>query len=144
MTQTLEPSSDFTTTVRVYFEDTDAQGVVYHANYLRFFERARTDFLRALGFEQRGMLEAQRLAIVISSVQMRFARPAKLDDLLAIRTRVTKMGRASFTFDQSAWRDGQLVCQAELRVACVGPDLRPAALPEDWYETIKKHIHEGD
>ncbi|HAW45598.1 MAG TPA: tol-pal system-associated acyl-CoA thioesterase [Sutterella sp.] len=126
--------------VRIYFEDTDTGGVVYHANYLRYFERGRTEYLRACGLEQYDMIASGRFVFVVSDITIAYKRPAKLDDLLEIRTSVEKMGRASFIFNQSAWRGDDLICQASVRVASVTPEGRPVAMPEEWTTRLQASL----
>lgn len=120
----------FVMPVRVYFEDTDAGGVVYYANYLKFCERARTEWLRALGFEQQALLDDTGLAFVVRSVQADYLASARLDDALMVQTRIDNVRRASILFAQNVLRDGKLLFTARVLVACV--DLqrqRPSALP---------------
>src|SRR5687768_16635065 len=93
--------SSFTITVRVYYEDTDAGGVVYYANYLKFMERARTDFLRSLGVEHDVLKERERRMFVVRSAQLEFLKPARLDDLLHVDVGITDIGGASLTFVQA-------------------------------------------
>lgn len=118
-------------TVRVYWEDTDAGGVVYYANYLRFFERARTEWLRALGVDQ-GRLQAELDCIfVVSDVQLRYLVAARLDDLLHITVRVTEQGRASLQLEQQAWRGDTLLAEGKVRVGCVkASSMKPCRIPE--------------
>ncbi|MDD9942249.1 MAG: tol-pal system-associated acyl-CoA thioesterase [Myxococcales bacterium] len=105
--------------VRVFIEDTDASGVVYHANYLRFMERARTEMMRSLGIEQSATFEHE-VAFVVHSAQMRFLRGARLDDLLRIETAVDNVRAASLVFHQVVrLRSGEPACEAQVRVACV-------------------------
>jgi len=115
--------------IRVYFEDTDAGGVVYYANYLKFAERARTEILRAGGFDHRRLAQEFGLQIVVKSCTVDFAAPARLDDALEVRSRIVTMGGASFTIRQEIFRSGAKLAQAEIRLACAGMDLRPARLP---------------
>lgn len=120
----------FTLTVRVYYEDTDAAGVVYYANYLRFCERARTEWLRQLGFEQNGLLSTDKVAFVVRSVAADYLLPARLDDLVTVSTRIASVGRASIVFAQSVLRNEELLFDSRISVACV--DLvrgRPIAIP---------------
>jgi acyl-CoA thioester hydrolase len=110
--------------VRVYFEDTDAQGVVYHANYLRFMERGRTNYLRLLGTDQRALFEeaqteASGFAFVVRSMQIDFYKPAFMDDLLDIITMPNEVKGASITLLQQCKRDGDLIVEARVRVAFV-------------------------
>ena len=118
--------------VRVYYEDTDLSGIVYHANYLRWFERARSDLLRRLGIDQRAAIEAGEGAYAVSELALRYLRPAKLDDDILIETRCTEMGAASCRMAQRALRDGQPLVEATLRVGFVAPDGRPRRQPAPW------------
>ena len=124
------PSEAFRWPVRVYYEDTDAGGVVYYANYLKFFERCRTEWLRALGVEQDALARDQGLQFVVTGIEAKYLRPARLDDELAIEARVAHAGRCSIVFDQSALRAGEVVAQARVTVACVDTQGVPARLPE--------------
>lgn len=132
-------SQEFIWSARVYFEDTDAGGVVYHASYLKFFERARTEFLRSLGWSQNALLEMKTCAFVVSDLSIQFKRPAKLDDELEIRTTLKSLQRASFVFDQRAYKGETLMTAAEVRVVCIDP-LKgvPTAIPSPIFETIEK------
>jgi acyl-CoA thioester hydrolase len=122
--------ASFTIPARVYYEDTDAAGVVYYANYLRFCERARTEWLRALGFGQRQLLDAQGTAFVVRSVQADYLAPARLDDTLSIVTRLTRTGRASLVFAQDVLRDGDTLFEARITIACIDvPSGRPTPIP---------------
>lgn len=129
--------------VRVYYEDTDLSGVTYHANYLRWFERARSDLLRMLEIDQRAAIEAGTGAYAVTDIQIRYLRPAKLDDDVVIETRCTEMRAASCRMHQRAYRDfgrgDELLTEATLRVGFVAPDGRPARQPEAWraaFQTI--------
>lgn len=116
---------------RVYYEDTDAGGVVYYANYLKYLERGRTEFLRALGFEQRQLAGETGLAFAVRSLSAEYLKPARLDDELRIETTVEEVGRAQVTFAQSIRRGEETLLTAHVRVACI--DLakgRPAPLPK--------------
>ncbi|MGC8701949.1 MAG: tol-pal system-associated acyl-CoA thioesterase [Thiomonas sp.] len=128
----------FTWPVRVYWEDTDAGGIVYYANYLKFFERARTEWLRSLGLAQSELAAQSGLVFVVADLQLRYAAPARLDDALQIQLRVLDLGAASLQVAQQAWRtDAQgapvsLLCEAPVRVGCVqSASLRPARIPAD-------------
>lgn len=115
--------------VRVYYEDTDAAGIVYYANYLRFIERGRTEFLRALGHDQHALMQ-EGVAFAVRSVNAEFLRPARLDDLLTIETAVASLGRAQLTFTQRILRGGELLLEAQVRIACIDPaGGRPIRLP---------------
>ena len=123
----------FTIPVRVYWEDTDAGGVVYHASYLRFMERARSDWLRAIGIDQAGLIRDERLQFVVVEMQIRYHRPARFGDELQVSVQVTEQGRASVTLDQevrSRTAAGELLVSATVRAACLDSDsLKPRPLP---------------
>ena len=106
--------------VRVYYEDTDAAGIVYYANYLRFMERGRTEFLRALGHDQ-NLLMQEGIAFAVRSASVEFLKPARLDDLLTIETGIASLGRAQVTFAQRILRDHVLLLDAKIRVVCIDP-----------------------
>ncbi|MCZ8171822.1 MAG: YbgC/FadM family acyl-CoA thioesterase [Novosphingobium sp.] len=119
--------------VRAYFEDTDLSGVVYHANYLRWFERARSDFVRLLGIDQRAVNEAGEGAFAVADLTIRYAAPARLDDAVLIETTCEELGAASCRMHQIARReDGLLLAEARLRVGFVAPDGRPRRMPAAW------------
>ena len=123
--------------VRAYFEDTDLSGVVYHANYLRWFERARSDMLRLLGIDQRAVHEAGGGAYAVADLSILYASSARLDDVVLIESRATDLRAASCRMHQRAFRQEQggstiLLAEAHLRVGFVGPDGRPRRQPEDW------------
>lgn len=105
--------------VRIYWEDTDASGIVYHANYLRYMERARTEFLRTIGLEQRKMQLEGAPVIVVSTMDIKFTRPAMLDDLLTVKTRIKLLRRASIVFEQTIVRGEETICTAQVRCASV-------------------------
>ena len=118
--------------VRVYYEDTDLSGIVYHANYLRWFERARSDVLRMLEIDQRAAIEAGEGAYAVADVQMRYLRPALLDDDIVIHTRCSELKAASVRMVQEAKRDGETICSATFRVGFVAPNGRPRRQPDVW------------
>jgi len=122
--------------VRVYFEDTDLSGVVYHANYLRWFERARSDMLRLLGIEQRSVHEAGDGAYAVSELTIRYLAPAKLDDTVIIESLAEEIGAASVRMHQRAFRGDLLLADARLRVGFVGPDGRPRRQPLAWRQAF--------
>lgn len=121
--------------VRVYWEDTDAGGVVFYANYLKFCERARTEWLRSLGPAQEAMRSAGQGMFVVSETHMRYLRPARLDDELTITVRLTDTGRASLAVAQQCWRGEQLLVEGEIRIGWVVPQpdggLKPARMPAE-------------
>jgi len=130
--------------VRAYFEDTDLSGVVYHANYLRWFERARSDFVRLLGIDQRGANEGGDGAFAVADLSIRYLVPARLDDGVFIETRCTELGAASCRMHQRATReDGVLLSEATFRVGFVAPDGRPRRMPKGWREAFATILSEG-
>lgn len=118
--------------LRVYYEDTDAGGIVYHANYLRWFERARSDLLDLLGIDQAAALSNGEGAYTVADVSLRYLLPARLGDTVNIETRAKAVGRASCTLQQTAWRGAARLTEATVRVGFVGPDGRPRRQPEAW------------
>ncbi|MBA3054682.1 MAG: YbgC/FadM family acyl-CoA thioesterase [Sphingomonadales bacterium] len=123
--------------VRAYFEDTDLSGVVYHANYLRWFERARSDMVRLIGIDQRGAQEAGEGSYAVSDLAIRYLAPARLDDAVVIETRAQDVGAASCRLLQKAFRQDAadtmtLLAEAQVRVGFVGPDGRPKRQPAAW------------
>ncbi len=133
------PTPLSTLDIRVYYEDTDAGGVMYYANYLKFFERGRTEWLRRLGVNQSELAAKEHRLFVIKKVEIQYRIPAKLDDLLAIHSRITRLGHASITFDQSALRGNELLCESSIQVACVDArTFRPAALTHELRTLLEK------
>jgi acyl-CoA thioester hydrolase len=135
----------FTWAVRVYYEDTDTGGIVFYANYLKFFERARTEWLRAAGVTQQALAETARIMFVVRSTAVDYHAPAKLDDELKLSVVVEKLGRASVNFYQEAWvEDGDVVrrvASGRIRVGCIGVgDTRPIPLPEQILAPLRQAI----
>jgi acyl-CoA thioester hydrolase len=130
-----EPSTTqpFSWPVRVYWEDTDAGGVVYHAGYLRFMERARSEWMRALGVDQMAFKQATGLAFMVRDMQIDFLRPALLDDELSVTVEIKERRAASILFTQTITKmDGCCLIRASVRVACVDLQrMRPAPIPAD-------------
>lgn len=121
----------FTWQIRVYIEDTDVGGVVFYANYLKFFERARTEWLRALSISQSELIAQEGAIFVVSGVSIDYRAPARLDDELKVTTRIDRLGRASVRFVQEAWRDDTFLASATVSVACVEfESLRPMPIPK--------------
>ena len=117
--------------LRVYWEDTDAGGIVYYANYLKFFERARTEWLRALGVPQQALRDATGAIFVVTDARIGYRRPARLDDQLDVTVRLAAAGRASLVIEQQAWCDDVLLAEGEIRIGCVeAATLRPRRLPD--------------
>ena len=125
---------EFIWQARVYYEDTDSGGVVYYANYLKFLERARTEWLRTFGIQQDTLAKQDGLIFAVRSVQLEYVKPAKFNDLLDISVAISQAGKASLTFDQTVRQaDGekQLLCSGKVKIACLTADtLRPKAIPE--------------
>jgi acyl-CoA thioester hydrolase len=117
--------------LRVYYEDTDAGGIVYHANYLRFAERARTEWLRALGLDHPTLLARQGCLFAVRRCRIDFRQPARLDDALVVRTRVAALGGARLGLLQEVRRDGRPLVTLEVELALVGTGLRPRRLPAE-------------
>ena len=123
--------------IRVYWEDTDAGGIVFYANYLKFFERARTEWLRAAGIEQHQLREDTGLIFVVAATQLRYAAPARLDDLLTVTVEPQPAGRASLVVRQRALRGGMLLAEGDIRIGCVrASDLKPQRLPDSVVAAI--------
>jgi len=123
----------FSWPVRVYYEDTDSGGVVYYANYLKFFERARTEFLRQFDLQQDQLIEQQNILFAVRNITVDYNKPAVFNDLLTVTTEIIELKKASLVFKQSIQRDGdeKILCQAICKVACLLADqLKPAAIPE--------------
>ncbi len=118
--------------VRVYYEDTDLSGITYHANYLRWFERARSDLLRLLKIDQRGAIEAGEGAYAVSEINLKYLRPARLDDDVVIVTTCTELGAASCRMHQVARRGDEILVDAQLRVGFITLEGRPRRQPADW------------
>jgi acyl-CoA thioester hydrolase len=126
-------------TVRVYYEDTDAGGVVYHASYLRYLERARTEWLRSLGYSQATLKAEDSLLFTVVSMQLDFLRPARLDDLLCVRSYASLAGGASVAFEQEILRgESERLLAAQVRVACLdSASFRPRRLPASLREKLQ-------
>ena len=117
--------------MRVYYEDTDMGGVVFYANYLKFMERGRTEWLRALGVNQSDLAAHEQRGFMVTELDIRYLKPARLDDLLQIESEVTRMGRASLHFHQTICREGELLTQSNIQVCCVETvNMRVVAIPQ--------------
>lgn len=125
-------SSRYVLPVRVYYQDTDAGGVVHHGTYLDFLERARTEWLRRMGLELSAWAEAEGSMLIVRHLEVAYRAPARLDDLLDVSAEVTELGRAQFTLAQQVCRGEELLVRATVNLACVSvAQLRPRALPEN-------------
>jgi acyl-CoA thioester hydrolase len=121
----------FSVPVRIYYEDTDTGGVVYYANYLRYMERARTDWLREKGFEQTVLADQLQIVLAVKHVAIDYLNPAKLDDALQVSAEVTRLGGASITFRQQVKRGEELLCDGEVRIVCLDTEtFKPKQIPE--------------
>jgi acyl-CoA thioester hydrolase len=124
--------------IRVYFEDTDTGGIVFYANYLKYFERARTEWLRACGVSQRVLGESSGTMFVVRSTAVDYRAPARLDDEIEIRSVASRIGRASVDFDQQAWCEGTLLASGTIRVGCVDrATMKPAPIPAIALEALQ-------
>ena len=129
--------TSFSHGLRVYWEDTDAGGVVFYANYLKYFERARTEWLRELGFSQELLRVQSGAMFVVSDSTLKYLSPARLDDWLCISVEVTELGRVSMNLFQQAWRGEKLLCEAQIRIACVdSTSFKPSRIPPSILDKI--------
>ena len=123
--------------IRIYYEDTDSGGIVYYANYLKFMERARTEWLRAEGFEQDELIAKDNVIFAVRSVQADYLSPARFNEELVISTKVIKKGKASITVEQVVIRDKDVLCRAVIKIASLNAqDFKPAIMPENLYNKI--------
>lgn len=117
--------------VQVYYEDTDAGGVVYHSQYLNFMERARTEFLRHVGFAQTALKEELGILFVVRDIHIRFKKPAKFDDALKVSTKLINVGRSLLEFEQNIYRGDEHLIAAKVEVVCIGADsFKPSSIPQ--------------
>lgn len=128
--------------IRVYWEDTDAGGIVFYANYLKFFERARTEWLRSLGVGQQALREETGGMFVVSETAVKYHRPARLDDELLVTAKLQDSGRASITIAQQAWRktsgEPELLCEGSIRIGWVSAaSMKPERIPSSILEALK-------
>jgi len=125
--------------IRVYYENTDAGGVVYHSEYLKFYERARTEWLRSLGFEQPELRARDGVIFVVRGMQIKYLQPARFNEQLEVHSRLTELGRSRFVFEQSLLRGEEVLNQATVEVVCVAESgFRPAALPANIRQQFEK------
>lgn len=131
-------SKTFIWPIRVYYEDTDAGGVVYHANYLNFFERARTEMLRSVGYEQDELVVNQGIIFAVRSAQVDYLSPARFNELLQVSSELTVAKKVSFTFEQVITRGDEVLCKSIFRIACLDAvSMRPKVIPENLLELLK-------
>ena len=125
--------------IRVYVEDTDAGGIVYYANYLKYMERVRTELIRALGYDKPALFDG--LQFVVHSVNIRYRQPAILDDNVVATAKLTQVSRTSFTLAQRVLRGDDVLVEAEVKVACINHEKkRPKAIPPDMLQTLKAAV----
>lgn len=133
------PADPFRFDIRVYYEDTDTGGVVYYANYLKFFERARTEWLRRLGVNQSEYAVQEQRLFVVKKVEIQYRKPAVLDDLLTLYSTITRVGPASVTFRQNAQRGEDHLCSSTIEVCCVDANtFRPVPLTTELRTLLEK------
>ena len=139
MVSVSKDTETFSHQVRVYVEDTDAGGIVFYANYLKYMERARTEFLRSLGYNKPALFDG--LQFVVRSVELLYHKPAVLDDMLDISADLIKLSKASFEMQQNIFKNGDLLVEAKVKIACISNNAkRPQAMPADIYQTLKNYV----
>lgn len=126
--------------IRVYYEDTDAGGVVYHARYLAFAERGRTEMLRAAGYEHAPLLADGGIAFAVVALNIQYRAPARLDDELIVKTQLTRMGGASMEMQQDIFCDGKPVAELKVTLVCVGKDFKAVRLPAEMRQIFEAKI----
>lgn len=137
MTALAPPPAPFRHRLRVYWEDTDAGGVVFYANHLKFFERARTEWLRALGIGQQDLRERTGAIFVVAETAVRYLRPARLDDELEVSVELQDAGRASLVVAQASWRGAERIAEGTIRIGCVDAGtFRPQRIPSAVLDAI--------
>jgi len=137
-------SLPFSHPTRVYWEDTDAGGVVYHAQYVAFLERARTEWVRSLGYGQDALRLTHGLVFAVRAMRIDFRRPARLDDALQVTVSLRRCRHASIVFAQSILREGELLLDAEVRCAALeASTFRPRAIPDALYQELIRHVQPG-
>ena len=131
------PPPLYTHTIRIYWEDTDAGGIVFYANYLKFFERARTEWLRSLGWAQQRMKDDDGVIFIVTDTQVHYRKPAKLDDLLQVDVRLESRGRVRFVLTQQAHCEGVLLAEGRIGIACVqAGTFAPRRIPNELLEAL--------
>lgn len=134
----------FSHPVRIYWEDTDAGGVVYHAQYLAFMERARSEWMRAQGHGQEVLRQRFGLLFAVRAMQVDFLKPARLDDALAVTAAIRECRRASLVFSQEIRRGDERLLTASVRVAALGLDFRPTAIPQSLYDELNALVEKAE
>ena len=131
--------TEFSVPMRVYIEDTDAGGIVYYANYLKFMERARTEYMRSLGYGKVALFDG--LQLVVHDLQLKYHKPAVLDDEIIVSAKLTGVTRVTFSMSQTVYRGDQLLVEGSVRVACINADTkRPKAVPKEMFEHLTSQI----
>lgn len=131
--------------IRVYYEDTDAGGVVYHSNFINFAERGRTELLRFMGFENKSLRESQGILFVVRHIDADYLKPAVLDDVLEMQTIVTQVKNTSLVMRQSIYRNAKMIFTADVTVVCVDAgSMKPARIPEDLRAGFRKYLKESE
>ncbi len=126
--------------IRIYYEDTDVGGIVYYANYLKFAERARTEMLRLIGVNQSEMANRYGLVFAVRACAVEFLRPARLDDLIEVRSRLVKLAAATVSAAQAVWRGPEELARIDLRVACLRQNGRPARIPAAVRQALEPYV----
>jgi len=130
--------------IRIYYEDTDSGGIVYYANYLRFAERARSEMLREIGIESSSLMVNEGVALAVRRCNVDYYKPARLDDLLNVETRLMALGGASIELEQIIVREGQKLVRLELKLACMAMDGRPSRLPSRLRDNLEPYSADID
>ncbi|SCA56798.1 acyl-CoA thioesterase [Candidatus Terasakiella magnetica] len=143
MTQGRLEGSTFIFPIRIYYEDTDAGEIVYYANYFKFAERARTEFLRHFGIKQSELLENDRIAFAVRKAEADYRKPARLDDLLEVHTELVKLGGASLEMEQQLKRGEETLVSVKVRVACIHLEGRPMPIPQNIRKIFKEMLGEN-
>ena len=126
----------FDTAFRIYYEDTDAGGIVYYANYLKFAERARTELLRSLGFENKSLMDQDGILFVVRRIEADYHASARLDDMVTVRTGAIQIKNSSFTMKQEFYCGGTLLCSLLVQLVCVNLQKRPVRVPENLRQAL--------
>jgi len=127
----MSKSKIFSWPVRVYFQDTDAGGVVYHASYVNFMERSRTEWLRSFGYSNAGLMKELGVMFVVRKLELNYLKPAQLDDMLAVTTQIKEIGRSRVNVLQTVQREGEVLSEAEVHLVCVSAAaFKPVSVPE--------------
>ncbi len=135
---------EFIYPVSVYYQDTDAGGGVYHGSYLRFMERARTEWLRHIGYEQQRLMDESNIIFMVRHAEIDYLAPARLDDKLIIHNRLIQLGKASFTYQQNIQLDGVIICQGMIKIACVSTvKERPTAIPTKIFQALQHCLYDA-